>query len=130
MFGMFLTDEVRDATVQCQGVTTQTDEEGYFSLPLPRGDRTGWCTEAVSVEGRQVAVECPVMIPRQDARFLVISDIDDTMLETGAYSLLRNLFTSFTGNAKTRLIFPDAIGLMSTLSEDGRNPIFYVSSSP
>lgn len=130
MFGMFLTDEVRYAAVRCREVSTQTDEEGYFTLVLPRGGQTGWHTENVFVEGRQEAVECPVLISRKDAQYLVISDIDDTMLETGAYSLLRNLYTSFTGNAKTRRIFPDAVKLMDTLSKDGLNPVFYVSSSP
>lgn len=130
MFGMFLTDEVRDATVRCNGVSVQTDEEGYFTLPLPYDARTGWSVEQVSVEGRADTVACPVMVPDDDAKFMVISDIDDTMIETGAYSIVRNLYTSFTGNSTSRLAFPDAIEMMNILSEDGTNPIYYVSSSP
>ena len=127
---MFITDEVRDATVRCGDVTAQSDEEGYFTLTLPRDARSGWSTEYVHVDGRSDAVPCPVFVPAADAKFIVISDIDDTMLETGAYSLLRNLYTSFTGNSATRRIFPDAVDLMNTLSQNGRNPVFYVSSSP
>jgi phosphatidate phosphatase APP1 len=52
------------------------------------------------------------------------------MIETGAYSLLRNLYTSFTGNATTRHVYPDAVGLMADLSCEGLNPVYYVSSSP
>jgi len=130
MIGLFLTDEVRDATVRCGDVTARTDEEGYFTLVLPRDDRRGWDTELIRLEGRAEPVACPFMIPQSDAKFLVISDIDDTMLETGAYSLWRNLVTSLTGNSNTRRIFPDAAELMKTLSQDGQNPVFYVSSSP
>lgn len=130
MLELFATDEVADAQVTSDGVSARTDEEGYFALTLPRRDRAGWLTEYVHVEGRANPVECPVLVPRPDARFMVISDIDDTMMETGAYSLVRNLVTSFTGNATTRRVFPDSIALMNALSDAGRNPVFYVSSSP
>lgn len=130
MLGMFLTDEVRDVKVRCGGVEALTDEEGYFTLLLPRDARTGWGTEEVYIEDSEVATLCPFLVPAPDARFMVISDIDDTMLETGAYSLMRNLYTSFTENSLTRHVFPDAIEVMSTLSESGRNPVYYVSSSP
>jgi phosphatidate phosphatase APP1 len=69
-------------------------------------------------------------VPKADAAFGVISDIDDTMMETGAYSLWRNIWTSLTGNALTRTVFEDAKQLMSLLQDNGRNPIFFVSSSP
>ncbi|WP_324754300.1 phosphatase domain-containing protein [Roseovarius sp. Pro17] len=130
MLGMFLTDEVRDVTVRCGDAEALTDEEGYFTLLLPRDARTGRHSEQVYIEEGQVPTLCPFLVPAVDARFMVISDIDDTMLETGAYSLMRNLFTSFTGNSLTRLVFPDAVDLMNALSEGGRNPIYYVSSSP
>lgn len=130
MLGMFMTDEVRDATVRYGDVVTKTDEEGYFTLLLPRDGRTGWSVEYVTVDALEVQVPCPVFIPAADAKFMVISDIDDTMLETGAYSLLRNLYTSLTGNAATRRVFPDAISVMNTLTAGGQNPVYYVSSSP
>ena len=72
----------------------------------------------------------PALVPHPDARFGVISDIDDTMMQTGAYSLARNLWTTFTGSAATRRVFPDAVGLMERLTSEGRTPVFYVSSSP
>ncbi|WP_296419797.1 App1 family protein [Pseudooctadecabacter sp.] len=129
MFELFLTDEVADAEVRSGSVTTRTDEEGYFTLHLPRDLTPGWTSRAVTVEdGPEVA--CPVMIPREDAAFIVISDIDDTMLRTGAYSLIKNLYTSFTGNSATREVFSDSIDLMQDLHDGGRNPVFYVSSSP
>lgn len=131
MIALFLTDEVADVTLRVGDVTTQSDEEGYFQLTLPRPpDLDGWSTIDVHVDGRARPVPCPLHVPRRDARFAVISDIDDTVLRTGAWSLWRNLYTSLTGNAATRQVFPDAVALMAQLSRDGRNPVFYVSSSP
>ncbi|MGR3762234.1 App1 family protein (plasmid) [Roseobacteraceae bacterium NS-SX3] len=130
MVSLFLTDEVSGVTVCHGGTTAISDEEGYFQLPLPNRGPAGWRDIPVSIEGRGKAALCPVLVPRPDARFMVISDIDDTMMRTGAYSLWRNLWTSFTGNALTRHVFPDSVALMQHLSEGGRNPVFYVSSSP
>lgn len=130
MIGMFITDEVRGVMVTCRGIEAETDEEGYFQLLLPADGRTGWSTEILAVVGSDHEPHCRVMAPSADAQFMVISDIDDTMLETGAYSLARNLYTSFTGNAGSRIVFDDAIELMKHLSDGGRNPIYYVSSSP
>ncbi|MFW2588830.1 phosphatase domain-containing protein [Sagittula sp. SSi028] len=132
MVSLFLTSEVRDVTVRAGGVEGQTDAEGYLRLTVPRRpDHAGWVDVAAelpdTVDG---AVAMPVLVPPSDARFGVISDIDDTMMQTGAYSLLRNLWTTFTGNALTRQVFPDAVRLMGRLNEAGRNPVFYVSSSP
>ncbi|GFE64715.1 phosphatase domain-containing protein [Litoreibacter roseus] len=131
MVGLFLTSEVADVEVRASDVTAKTDEEGYFTIRLPRPKGSGWIEVPAHLEDQpETAVTCPVRISPEDAQFLVASDIDDTMLKTGAYSVLKNLWTSLTGNALTRVIFPDAIVLMNALAQNGRNPIFYVSSSP
>jgi phosphatidate phosphatase APP1 len=130
MLSMFLTDEVADVEVSCQNVTARSDEEGYFTLVLPRPDTTGWVEHEVLIKGHDAVAICPALIPDPNAAQLIISDIDDTVLKTGAYSLIRNLWTSLTGNPLTRTVFPDAIAFMNKLSEGGKNPIFYVSSSP
>ncbi len=130
MFSLFLTDEVADVEVSAKGVRARTDEEGYFTLLLPREDIEGWADVEVSITGRTGVTQCSVLVPEGNADFGIISDIDDTMLQTGAYSLVRNLWTSLTGNAMTRKIFPDAVSFMSALSRGGKNPVYYVSSSP
>lgn len=131
MLSLFFTSEVANVTVHAEGTTAITDEEGYFALRLPRDNRTpGWHDIHVRIPDTTQAAPCPVLIPRADARFIIISDIDDTVLLTGAHSLVRNLWTSLTGNATTRRVFPDAVQLLDSLSEGGRNPVFYVSSSP
>lgn len=131
MIALFLTDEVSGVALRVGDVTTHSDEEGYFQLTLPRlPDLAGWSHMEVQVEGRAASVVCALYVPPPGAGFLVISDIDDTVLRTGAWSLWRNLYTSLTGNARTRHVFPDAVALMKALSADNRNPIYYVSSSP
>ncbi|WP_027245902.1 App1 family protein [Leisingera daeponensis] len=130
MVSLFLTDEAEGITV-CHGdATAVSDEEGYFQLPLPPGRAPGWHEIPVAVADSGARTVCPVLIPRPDARFLVISDIDDTVMQTSAYSLVRNLWTTFSGNALTRHVFPDSAELLGKLSQQGRNPVFYVSSSP
>jgi phosphatidate phosphatase APP1 len=130
MVALFLTDELVGVPVRHGVIETESDEEGYFQLEVPRTGGTGWRDVVVEVSGADTPVPCPVLLPRPDARVMVISDIDDTVLQTGAYSLLRNLWTTFTGSAATRRVFPDAVALMDALSEEDRNPIYYVSSSP
>jgi len=131
MASLFLTSEVADVAVEGGGVRARTDEEGYFTLTAPRGAvAPGWQRVPVRVVGRpetEVAVE--VMVAAASAPALVISDIDDTVIETGAYSLRRNLWTSLTGNALTRRVFADTAALLERLAAAGA-PVFYVSSSP
>jgi len=130
MISLFLTDEVADVTVLSGNVSAQSDEEGYFTLILPHTDQTGWLDVPVTLATGGDVTLCPVLMTPRDAQYMVISDIDDTVLQTGAYSLLRNLWTSMTGNAATRRVFPDAVTFLDALTAQGRNPIFYVSSSP
>ncbi len=130
MLRLFATQEVADVTVSAGDVTALSDAEGYFTLLLPRDayDATGWIT--IPVSAQDVVADCPVMIPSAAAEYAVVSDVDDTMMQTGAFSLWRNLWTSLTGNAMTRHVFPDAIRLMAVLGDGGRNPVYFVSSSP
>ncbi len=130
MVSLFLTDEVAGVRVRSGDVTATSDEEGYFTLHLPLSPEPGWINVPVHVEGFEDAAQCPVLVPSGDAEFMVISDVDDTVMETGAYSLPRNLWTSMMGNILQRHVHPDAIRLLSDLSCDGRNPVYYVSSSP
>ena len=130
MFSLFLTDEVVNVTVQSGKINAISDDEGHFTLLLPRDRQSGWVDIPVTIAGQTGQTLCPVLVSGGTARFGIISDIDDTVLKTGAYSLIRNLWNSLTGNALTRRIFPDAVTCLQSLSEGGRNPVYYVSSSP
>lgn len=132
MASLFFTSEVADVPVQAQNITARSNAEGYVTLKVPRPENAaGWLSvDAELAEAPDTRVAMPALVPKPEARFGVISDIDDTMMMTGAHSLARNLWTTFTGNALTRKIFPDSKSLIDRLSEQGRNPVYYVSSSP
>jgi phosphatidate phosphatase APP1 len=129
MIGLFLTKEVSAVPVTCGDAVAVTDEEGYFALTLPRAHDVGWHTAQVSLpDGTETP--CPFFVPDPDAPALLISDIDDTVLQTGAWSLFRNLWTTFTGNVETRQIYDDAVAVYAKLNGSARVPVFFVSSSP
>ena len=135
MVSLFLTDEVRGVPVAVEdreGAAT-SDEEGYVTIRVPRAasDGPGWARLSAHLPGEDAApVPVPVLVPPEDADWGVISDVDDTMIRTGAHSLTRNLWTTFTGSALSRHVFPDSLALIERLVEGGKNPVFYVSSSP
>ena len=131
MLRLFFTSEVEDVPVTAPGgQTARSDEEGYVRLELPRPpDRTGWTEIEARIAGGD-AGRFPVLVPGPEARFGIISDVDDTMMHTGAHRLWLNLWTTFTGSPLTRKVFPDSVEVMRLLSEEARNPVFYVSSSP
>lgn len=130
MASLFLTDEVAQVEVRSGAARAVSDAEGYFALLVPAAPGP-WVEVPVEIAGRpETRVPFPARVPDAAARWLVISDIDDTVLETGAHSLWRNLWTTFTGSAATRRVHGDARDLLATLAAGDRNPVFYVSSSP
>ncbi|GLC24521.1 App1 family protein [Roseisolibacter agri] len=80
-----------------------------------------------------------VLVPPANARFGVISDMDDTVLQSDVTSFLSAARMVLLENARTRLPFPGVAAFYRALQAavpggvggDGAgNPIFYVSSSP
>jgi phosphatidate phosphatase APP1 len=68
-------------------------------------------------------------MPSRQATFGIISDVDDTVLQTGATSAVSTLKKVLFGNARTRLPFAGVAAFYQALCAE-HNPIFYVSSSP
>ncbi len=130
MAKLFITDEVAGVTVTAGGHSAVSDAEGYVTLTLPHTGQPGWTQTPVTIDGQTDATPFPAFTPHPDAAHLVISDIDDTVIETGAHNLALNLWMTFTGSAATRQAHDDAVDLIDALAQDGRNPVFYVSSSP
>jgi len=64
----------------------------------------------------------------------VISDLDDTVIQSRISNFLQAVRTVMLGNARTRLPFPGVAAFYEALRRGGdgarHNPIFYVSSSP
>lgn len=148
----FESDEVPGVTVRVeafgQSHTTVTDEEGYFEVTInPPNDLLMaypgrvWFPVRYALEGVvQPDIQEPVvkdgymMISPPFSQFGVISDIDDTVLVTGATSMLQMAKLTFLGNAYTRLPFAGVAAFYRALQSGPVttlfNPVYYVSSSP
>lgn len=123
-------------TVADASVEVVTDKEGYFLARLrPTALAVPWQHGRVELAGQYRGLADPrptplrVRVPGPDAAFGVISDVDDTIIETGVQRVGLMLRQTFTGSSLTRTPFPGAADLYRDL-EAGGNPFFYVSSSP
>lgn len=112
------------------------DEEGFFEALLPvvadgrsPHDVSLTLLNAPAGAADPVQATARVVVPPPGARFGVISDIDDTIMESSATNLLRMARTVFMGSARTRLPFPGVAAFYRALQGEG-NPLFYLSSSP
>ncbi len=145
MYKRFETDEVPGAVVQLElhGEEHQmlTDKEGYFTFnvtpatPLLADELYhNFNLHLLKPEGDVAPVEAEMMVPPADAEYGIISDIDDTIIRTGATNLLSMGKTVLLGTARTRLPFAGVSSFYKALQlgRNGKrnNPFFYVSSSP
>jgi phosphatidate phosphatase APP1 len=124
--------------------TLVADEEGFFSTwispaaPLPDAP---WVDAAIELLSPTLPDMAPVRATAKvrllggTARFGVISDVDDTVLQSSVTNLVQALRTTLLGNARTRLPFPGVAAFYRALEHgphaaSAENPVFYVSSSP
>lgn len=120
-----------------------TNNEGYFDLdlringlphpPEPWRRATFELIDDVIENRDAVRSVGKVLVPPPGCRFGVISDIDDTIIETHATSLVKMIMIMFTSNARTRLPFAGVAEFYRALArgrdQDVENPVFYVSRS-
>lgn len=115
-----------------------TDVDGYFRvhmrLPAPPPSDTCWHEVGLALEAAPVTATAPVFIPPPACRFVVISDIDDTVVETGVANTLLMMWRLFVADAKSRTAFPGVAalyrGLHAGVSGNEYNPMLYVSRAP
>jgi phosphatidate phosphatase APP1 len=150
MFRRMESDEVPHARLmarfQGQELEIEADEEGYFEVTVtpsaPLAPDHLWHSVELELlspiprkqEQLPVKASGEVLVPPPTARYVVVSDIDDTVLQSDATHLIKMARHVFLGNAHTRLPFPGVAALYRALfhgkSGDEMNPLFYVSSSP
>ena len=119
------------ATWRDSVVETLTDDEGYFQVRLQSQLDTGtalWRDVALDLPDLAASATAHVLVPDPEVDLAVISDIDDTVLQTNATSLI-GMARSVVRNAAAKLPFDGVADLYRALHRD-RHPIFYVSSSP
>lgn len=151
----FITDKVKNAKLiftlaDGRTIETITDSQGYFLIDtmvenlLPLTDEEGWLHYSISfaedIPDRKIQQNNKflgeILIPSEDAKFGVISDIDDTILHTGLTSLFKwaVIKNTFFKRAEKRIPLEGAADFYQKL-HDGKsgnhtNPLFYVSHSP
>lgn len=155
----FETDEVAGATLEVApaarpdlAVRTVTDDEGYFRAVVDaaaHGARlaVGGAAAGAGAAARgevevRVRLVDPVpppgstddvagraLVVTEATRFVVISDLDDTVLVTRATRPLRVLRDALFGNARTRRAFAGVAALYRAF-EDAGGLVAYVSSGP
>lgn len=117
-----------------------TDANGFFQAhfrPGPLDERRAWHPvelEMTKASGDAVKAEGEVFVPPSGARYVVISDIDDTVVFTGVANFVGMLWRLFAQGAESRVAFP-GVGALYRALYDGasggeRNPLLYVSRGP
>jgi phosphatidate phosphatase APP1 len=141
----FESDEVPGARLQVEAagasVEVEADEEGYFEAWLELATPPAADVQRIPVRcellwperGERFQVEGEALVPPRTARLAVVSDVDDTVVPTGAGRLLQMARSVLLHNAHSRAPFPGVAALYRALAS-GRgvegNPFLYVSSGP
>lgn len=146
---LYASHEVPGMRVEMEGFGTRasatTDREGFVSFdleiaerPLPRHAAWEQATLSLPDADGAVTARAPVLSPGTDGRLGIISDIDDTVIESGAHEFFGNWRRFLLEMPGDRLAVPGAAELFANLGDpagpepdaDPRRPFFYVSSSP
>jgi phosphatidate phosphatase APP1 len=145
MYQRFNSHEIPYASVRARFGTQEqivtADEEGFFwielelSQPLPTD--TVWHTVDLEL------VEYPdqagshatgqILVPPTTAQFGVISDLDDTVIQTDVLHLLKLARNVFLRNSRSRLPFAGVAEFYLALQQGTHgsyNPFYYVSNGP
>jgi phosphatidate phosphatase APP1 len=147
MYKRFETDEIPGVRVRAHLYDMQqeatTDEEGYYHFHFrpetPLDNEKLWhevhlelVDEVVPNQG-PVTATGEVLIPTDSARYIIVSDLDDTVIHSNAPNLWNNWKTLILNNAYTRMPFAGVAEFYQALhagkSGNASNPIFYLSSS-
>jgi phosphatidate phosphatase APP1 len=134
---------VADAVLSAQfGGAAQritSDRDGYFRIHMrpaqcPPADQLWHEMEIALLQPIEIVTTGEIFLPPAHCRFVVISDIDDTVMETGVANKLKMLWNLFMRGALSRVAFPGMATLLQALHRgaSGReaNPMLYVSRGP
>jgi phosphatidate phosphatase APP1 len=101
MMEIYNSNELAGVPVRCEAYghvyETITDVEGYFDFEVPVNEALPACTrwEQVTIltpshAAQQASIKVPVLAPGRAGNWGIISDIDDTVVETGATNFVKN----------------------------------------
>jgi phosphatidate phosphatase APP1 len=133
----FLTVEVARAAVTVRtpatSVAARSDRDGYLDVVVDDpGLPPGWHDVELALDGGPT-VRAPVLVVSPDVDLGLVSDVDDTILETGLTRGLEFLRITLLTAVAERAPLPGAAALYRSLvcrpGEAGL-PVFYLSTSP
>lgn len=144
MLSIYNSHEVGGVQVRCDAFGNQADAwsdgEGYFRFALAISRRlpssTTWEAATLFTPGREMqapSIDVPILAPGTDDHWAVISDIDDTVIETGSTNFLKNWRRVLAERPRDRQVVPGAVNLYALIAVNHAaptRPFFYVSSSP
>lgn len=125
-----------------------TNEEGFFRLTIPTANNKNtreeiswgkaliWLPDFLSEDGKPIRAEVEIQLPPTNTSFAIITDMDDTILESHVNSFLklRLLYETFLKNVHSRLAFENVGEVLQTITRNKNgqcvNPIFFISHSP
>ncbi len=129
----FLTAPAMDVPVAVivGGRTThgRSDRSGYIDVVIPGpGLEPGWHTVTIEAKGAN-PVEAAVLISDREARFGLVSDIDDTVISTSLPRPMIAFWNTFVRHETARHVVPGMAPMYRTLiGEHPGSPIFYLST--
>jgi phosphatidate phosphatase APP1 len=123
-------DEVPGARLRAGRMQAVSDREGYFRIECKGSFRPGWNeVELQLLHPAPAQATARALVPDTQAKFGLISDIDDTVVTSNVTSKTRMILTAALTNARTRKPFKGVAAFYRALHA-GVNPVFYVSKSP
>ena len=142
----FWTDEKENVVIKASfegnEFVTTTNQEGYFRIrekidPLELDeDQHNWVSVGYTMEGGDAEAVSQMLVPQTGCDFGIISDIDDTVLQTGVTSFLKLkvIYNSLLKSAFDREPLQGASPFYQSLEKGTKgtnsNPFFYISNSP
>lgn len=137
----FESDEVAGASLVARygdvDARLASDVEGYYAVtlaPQPPVLHSLWRDASISLADGTLATPQPVLQVLPQARIGIVSDIDDTILESSITHWQTAAKLTFLHNARTRKPLLGVAKLYAALQsgadQAGCHPLFYVSSSP
>jgi phosphatidate phosphatase APP1 len=119
------------------GTAGRTDRQGYLDMAVDVGGlHPGWHRVSVTAtwRGRSADAEMPVLVVDPRATLALVSDLDDTVIESGITRGLEVLRLTLLTEVTKRAPLPGAAELYRALTAPrdggGPAPVFYLSTSP
>ena len=153
MFHRYETDEVPQVPIRLsvgeQTFETRTDQEGYYTFEqrldeVPPAFDGIWHKATLEVLPSDLDPDHEIpdhtrrftthfQRPIAASRYCIVSDIDDTVIRTGASNLFQHAQTVLLNNPTSREMFPGMARLLRDLThrhDTPTHPLFFLSSSP